>query len=88
MMRGALWLSLGLAVACDDAGPGAADAAPTIDGAPSVDASISLRGARYCEVLPVFLDGEDVQIQVWGTQGLNDCPAADWTSLDPAALPA
>jgi hypothetical protein len=86
MMRGALWLSLGLVVACDDAGPGAADAAPTIDGAPSVDASVSLRGARYCEVLPVFLDGEDVQIQVWGTQGLNDCPAADWTSLDPAAL--
>lgn len=51
-----------------------------------VDAATSVRGARYCEVLPVFLLGKQVEVQVWGTQGLSDCPAAAWTALDPSAI--
>ncbi len=47
--------------------------------APNADASTteSIRGNRYCEVLLAFLEGSSVEAQVWGTQGLNDCPAQD-----------
>jgi hypothetical protein len=37
-------------------------------------------------VLPVFIDGDQVEAQVWGTQGLSDCPAAAWAALDPSAI--
>ncbi|MEO1477137.1 MAG: hypothetical protein AAFV01_01025 [Bacteroidota bacterium] len=40
------------------------------------------RGYRYCEILLVY-DGTS---EVWGTQGLNRCPAEAWAALDPEAL--
>jgi hypothetical protein len=43
-------------------------------------------GQRYCEVLVVTLDDVDTTAEVWGTQGLNDCPQADFESIDPAAV--
>jgi haloalkane dehalogenase len=37
-----------------------------------------LRGNRYCEILVEYDDATEV----WGTQGLNRCPQADWEQLD------
>jgi hypothetical protein len=37
-----------------------------------------LRGNRYCEILVAYEDATEV----WGTQGLNRCPQADWEQLD------
>ena len=48
--------------------------------------SESVRGNRYCEVLLAFLDDGAIEAQVWGTQGLNDCPEAGWASIDPTAI--
>ena len=45
----------------------------------------SLRGARYCEVIPVTNEG-GLSAAVYGTQGLNDCPASQWEALDPEAI--
>lgn len=45
------------------------------------------RGDRYCEVLLVQVaETATLQAEVWGTQGLNDCPAAAWDALDSATL--
>ena len=46
----------------------------------------SVRGNRECEVLVAFLEGGAIEAQVWGTQGLNDCPEAAWASIDPMAI--
>ena len=49
---------------------------------------LSGRGARYCEILLGYpLDGE-LRAEVWGTQGLNDCPAASWQAIDPESVQA
>jgi hypothetical protein len=48
----------------------------------------SVRGGRYCEVLLAFVASDAIEAEVWGTQGLNDCPAADWASVDPEAVRA
>ena len=58
------------------------------DTTPAADAAVSesLRGNRYCEVLLAFLEAGSVRAQVWGTQGLNDCPEAAWASVDPVAI--
>lgn len=86
---------------CDaDANSTAADAAPTApDAAPSdatandatapePDAAASIRGNRYCEILLAFLEAGAIRAEVWGTQGLNDCPAAAWEAVDKAAVQA
>ena len=84
--RALVSLSLILGACGDDRGAPGADAAIAIDAAPPVDAAASIRGARYCEVLPVFIDGDQVEAQVWGTQGLSACPAAAWEALDPSTI--
>jgi hypothetical protein len=45
-------------------------------------------GVRYCEVLTVQVAPEATTAEVWGTQGLNDCPQEAFASLDPAAVAA
>lgn len=45
-----------------------------------------LRDVRYCEVLLVGKEGTDLVAHVWGTQGLNECPQADWEVLDAATI--
>ena len=45
----------------------------------------SLRGVRYCEVLAVVNDG-GFRADVYGTQGLNECPPSQWEALDPEAI--
>jgi pimeloyl-ACP methyl ester carboxylesterase len=49
---------------------------------------LSNRGARYCEILLGYpVDGE-LRAEVWGTQGLNTCPAASWEAIDPDSIQA
>lgn len=64
------------------------DAEETPDAALTADAALpaSVRGIRYCEVLIAVLQGGALEAQVWGTQGLNDCPEAAWASIDPMAI--
>jgi hypothetical protein len=45
-------------------------------------------GQRYCEVLSVTVSDEGASAEVWGTQGLNDCPRDRFDTLDPAAIAA
>jgi len=43
--------------------------------------------ARYCEVLAVKGSfPNDLVADIWGTQGVNDCPAALWKKQNAAAL--
>jgi hypothetical protein len=39
---------------------------------------VDIRGYRYCELLFQYED----RTEVWGTQGLNQCPQTDWDGLD------
>jgi len=45
-----------------------------------------LRATRYCEILVGNIVGTDVQLDVYNTWGLNDCPAAAWAAVDPAQV--
>jgi hypothetical protein len=72
---------------CDSAsevGPDVADVASGPDLAEV--APESLRGNRYCEVLLAYARSGAIEAEVWGTQGLNDCPEAAWASVDAAAV--
>ena len=40
-----------------------------------------MRGVRYGEVLAVFVKGNVLEAEVYGTQMLNDCPAELWDTL-------
>jgi hypothetical protein len=76
--------------------PAGADAAATPDGtladagteadgaAPDTGVLVgNLRGTRYCEVVLATVGAQTIHLEVYNTQGLNDCPAAEWTQLDP-----
>lgn len=41
-----------------------------------------MRGRRYCEVLVVTLNGPNVHVAVYNTEGLNECPKDAWAALD------
>lgn len=43
---------------------------------------------RYCEVLVVTVGETGAVAEVWGTQGLNDCPQEAFAGIDPAAVAA
>jgi hypothetical protein len=45
-------------------------------------------GVRYCEVLAVTITDANTKAEVWGTQGLNDCPEAAFSAIDLAAVSA
>lgn len=65
--------------------PASADDAAASDA--GVDAPVaSIRGQRYCELLLVTLNGAQVHVEVWNTFGLNDCPDAAWSAIQPAVL--
>lgn len=61
---------------------GAGDVAVPRDG----DTASGLRDQRYCEVLAGTLSGGNVQLDVYNTIGLNECPDAAWRALTVAAL--
>ena len=48
----------------------------------------SNREYRYCEILLGYMVGGELRAEVWGTQGLNLCPAESWDALDPDAIEA
>ncbi|KYF88721.1 hypothetical protein BE17_24670 [Sorangium cellulosum] len=50
----------------------------------------ALRGSRYCEILlgDADLGAGSVTIDVYNTQGLNDCPEAAWGAVDEAEVKA
>jgi hypothetical protein len=64
----------------------------TIAGVPAVRATQSLprpadmHDVRYCEVIPVFRDGASLNVEVYNTITLNDCPAVLWKQLKSDAL--
>lgn len=64
------------------------DRGPTLMDGPSgtESPSASIRGNRYCEVLVAFLSGGSVRAEVWGTQGLNSCPAEEWATVDATTI--
>jgi pimeloyl-ACP methyl ester carboxylesterase len=37
---------------------------------------------RYCEILLVYPEDGALEAEVWGTQGVNDCPQALWDGID------
>ncbi len=45
-----------------------------------------LRDARYCEVLPIALDGVGLRASVYNTMGLGDCPPDKWAALTEAEV--
>ncbi|APR77287.1 Hypothetical protein A7982_02634 [Minicystis rosea] len=49
-------------------------------------AAMSVRGARYCEILVGHLEGANVRIDVFNTFGLNECPEEAWSNVDEAAV--
>ena len=46
----------------------------------------SRRGARYCEILLLYFEGATINAEVWGTQGLNDCPEESWDAIEPDSI--
>lgn len=66
----------------------ASNTAAPPDATPAVDAAPDLRGARYCEILLGTIAASTVEVKVYNTVGLNDCPDAAWSALDQAALEA
>lgn len=58
------------------------------DAGPDVPTATSIRGNRYCEILIAFFAGGSVNVQVWGTQGLNGCPEAAWATVDQTSIQA
>lgn len=72
------------ATTADASGPDTTTPGAPIADATTPDAALpeSVRGRRYCEVLLAFLGGAAIEVQVWGTQGLNDCPQAAWETVD------
>jgi hypothetical protein len=47
-----------------------------------------VRGGRYCEVLVGHLAGTNVNVHVYNTYGLGDCPDDTWKAMDPAKIKA
>ncbi len=45
-----------------------------------------VRGTRYCEILLGTIADGQVHIDVFSTEGLNDCPDAAWAQVDEAAV--
>jgi hypothetical protein len=52
------------------------------------NAAENVRGNRYCEILVGKLAGSDVDIEVYNTYGLGDCPEEAWSAIDPAQVKA
>ena len=74
----------------------ATDAPATTDAPPATETPTTtrlsamypngMRGVRYCEVLLLNKVDDELIANVWGTQGQNECPQADWEALDAAAI--
>lgn len=88
-------LCLGVAGAACSGDADEAGGAPDGNAGPSTTAAEPVRGGlsdqylqRYCEVLAVTLGETGTVAEVWGTQGLNDCPEEAFAGIDLAAVAA
>lgn len=88
-------LAVILAVSAILAGCGSDDdgAASTTTAAPTTTTTDAPAGQlddqfdqRYCEVLALTIADTGSTGEVWGTQGLNDCPQAAFEAIDPAVV--
>ncbi|MFO0580143.1 MAG: hypothetical protein U1A78_39725 [Polyangia bacterium] len=59
---------------------------PAITPTQSAPLPEDLRNWRYCEVIPVFQKGLQLNVEVYNTLGLNECPAEAWAKLSAEAL--
>lgn len=76
--------------------PGSADGAAIEDGGEEGGeggavfgdggSATNVRGQRYCELLLAQLTGGNVDVDVYNTFGLDDCPQAQWSAIDTTAL--
>ena len=61
--------------------------APAASSDASADtAPVDNRGTRYCEVLVGTIGASTVHIDVYSTEGLNECPDAAWAAIDTTAI--
>jgi hypothetical protein len=80
-----LSLILSLAIVLTACG-GTAATIPAVTPSQSMPLPADLRDFRYCEILPAFQSGLTLNIEVWNTMSLNDCPADLWAKLDANAM--
>lgn len=74
--------------ACSSEGPTSSPPASATDVATTVATPRRLTDqydTRYCEVLSLKVGAETTTAEVWGTQGLNDCPQAAFAAIDPTS---
>lgn len=64
----------------------AAAGVPAIKATQSMPPPADLFNLRYCEVVTAFRDGVTLDIEVYNTISLNDCPAAAWNQLNATKL--
>ena len=62
----------------------------TDTGATTADSALAtpMRDGRYCEILLGTISGTNLVFDVYNTWGLNDCPAATWSSITVAGVQA
>ena len=46
------------------------------------------RGTRYCEILLAYTEGTTLDVEIYGTQGLNQCPEEEWNAINPDSIQA
>ncbi|MBX7192108.1 MAG: hypothetical protein K1X94_08630 [Sandaracinaceae bacterium] len=82
--------STGIDAASSDDASRADDAPPSTDASLPDDVRRTPLGpdARYCELLLAYPSTSVVRVEVWGTQGLSDCPMAEWEAIDATAVRA
>ena len=59
---------------------------PSTSSPARTDDQPSMRGMRYCEILLVIEGDDGPTAEVWGTQGVNLCPADLWEAIDPEVV--
>ncbi len=75
-----------LTLACSSSSPSSSTEAVLETPDPTHDASSSMRGLRYCEVLLLNLTEAGLQAEVYNTYPLNDCIDDVWRGLDGTAI--
>jgi hypothetical protein len=80
-----LSLILSLAIVLTACG-GTAATIPAVTPSQSMALPADLRDYRYCEIMPAIQSGLTLNIEVWNTMSLNDCPADLWAKLDANAM--
>lgn len=64
------------------------DTTTTTTATDTPDTISDVRGDRYCEVLLGHIQGALIQIDVYNTYGLNDCPDDAWKAIDGPTIKA